>query len=429
MAKRIPIRYLPLIVVALAFLLLLANIIAFNALPVPKRMSDGLELGYGVRDAQFRRSAEALLHNPIVAGNSAELLTDGEAIYSAMLDEIARAQQSVTFETYEFFGDRAAGAMARALAEAAERGVEVRALIDFIGSSRASEETFELMKEAGVKVERYRGPAWYKLNEINYRTHRKLLVIDGHTGFIGGANIADPWLPGGEDAPYRDHHFRLRGPIVANLQGTFAENWLNASGVLIEGETFFPALQAHGELEMQVIKSAPQEGRKRVRGTLLYALAAAREEFTASTAYFYPDVAFLEALKLAVDRGVRVRILMPGGSMDKGFVRHASINRWRDILEAGVELYEYQPSMYHAKLIVVDDYWTTFGSTNLDNRSFRINDEANVAVWDQDFSVFIREVIEHDLLQAERFTLEDWENRPWNKRLIGWAASLFGAHY
>jgi cardiolipin synthase A/B len=403
--------------------------VAFNALPLPKRMSVELELDYGVRDPQFRQSLHGLLHNPIVDGNSAELLTDGEAIFGAMLDDIAQAEHSVTFETYEFFGERAAGAMAGALADAARRGVRVHALIDFIGSTRASESKFELMEEAGVRVERYRGPVWYKLNQINYRTHRKLLVVDGQTGFIGGANIADPWLPGGDDLPYRDHHFRLRGPIVANLQGTFAENWLNASGALIEGEAYFPTLHEQGDLAMQVVKSAPQEGRKRVRGTILYALAAAREEFTASTAYFYPDVEFLKALELAVQRGVRVRILMPGGSMDKGYVRHASINRWREILEAGVELYEYQPSMYHAKLITVDDYWTTFGSTNLDNRSFRINDEANVAVWDEDFARYVRGVIEHDLEQAERFTLSDWEDRPMRKRIIGHISSVFGAHY
>jgi len=429
MYKRIPARYVPWILLLCAVALIIGNIIAFNALPVPKRMSDGLELDYGVRDPQFRQTLKGLLHNPIVPGNDAEVLTDGEAIFAAMVEAIDEAEHSVTFETYEFFGERAAGALAEALSRAAGRGVEVRALVDFIGSTRASQSKFDLMEEAGVKLERYRAPKWYKLDSINYRTHRKILVVDGRVGFIGGANIADPWLADGDGPGYRDHHFRLRGPIVAGLQGTFAENWLNASGVLLEGDRFFPSLEPEGELSMQVVKSAPHEGRKRVRGTLLYALAAAQEEFTASTAYFYPDVAFLEALKLAVDRGVRVRILMPGGSMDKGFVRHASINRWRDILEAGVELYEYQPSMYHAKLISVDDYWSTFGSTNLDNRSFRINDEANVAVWGEPFAVFIRELVEQDLQQAERFTLQDWEDRPMNKRLLGWVAGLFGAHY
>ncbi|WP_304640137.1 phospholipase D-like domain-containing protein [Pseudomonas sp.] len=429
MPKRISLRYLPWLLALIAVALLVGNIIAFNALPLPKRMSDGLELEYGVRDPQFRQTLQVLLHNPIVPGNSAELLTDGEEIFSAMIEEISRAEHTVTFETYEFFGERAAGALAEALARAASRGVEVRALIDFIGSTRADQSKFELMEDAGVKVERYRAPVWYKLDRINYRTHRKILVVDGQVGFIGGANIADPWLPSEDGPGYRDHHFRLRGPIVAGLQATFAENWLNASGVLLEGARFFPVLEPHGDLQMQVLKSAPQEGRKRVRGTLLYALAAAQRDFTASTAYFYPDVAFLEALKLAVDRGVRVRILMPGGSMDKGFVRHASINRWREILEAGVELYEYQPSMYHAKLISVDDYWGSFGSANLDNRSFRINDEANVAVWDESFAIFLRELVESDLEQAERFTLDDWENRPLNKRLVGWVAGLLGAHY
>ncbi|MCC5810961.1 MAG: cardiolipin synthase B [Ectothiorhodospiraceae bacterium] len=408
--------------------LTIGNILLFNALPKPKRLVQPLAFEYGVNGPEFRLSMNLLMQQPILQGNRMELFQDGEAIYGAMLDSIRQAEHSITFEKYEFWGEDAAGVFSEALAEAAERGVAVHVLLDFIGSVQANGEKFERMQEAGADVIRWRKPSWYELARFNHRTHRKLMVVDGQRGYIGGANVGDNWLPGEDRTPYRDNHFRVEGPVVGQMQAAFMENWLDARGELLLGNAYFPVLADVGDVDAQIVNSSPREGRHRVRHLLIYALNAAEERITISTAYFYPDASFLDALTAAAKRGVDVRILVPGDSIDKGFVRHASVNRWGPMLEAGVELYEYQPSMYHSKLMSIDDQWATIGSTNLDNRSFRINDEANLNVYDAGFARDIRELIETDLADSERYDLERWEQRPVRKRLAGWITSLIGAH-
>ncbi|MFV8834909.1 phosphatidylserine/phosphatidylglycerophosphate/cardiolipin synthase family protein [Aquisalimonas sp.] len=421
-------RYIITVVAVLTVAFVIGNIILFNALPKPKRLDQPVHVDYGVSDPQFQRTMGALMQNPITGGNRIALLEDGEAIYDAMLDAINDAEHSVTFETYEFWGEEAAGAFAYALSEAAERGVAVHALLDYIGSAAANPDKLERMEDAGVELIRWRKPSWYELARFNHRTHRKLLVTDGDIGFTGGANVADNWLPDDDGEAYRDNHFRLEGPVVGGLQAAFMENWLDASGALLLAEAYFPELDDAGELPMQVVSSAPREGYHRMRKMFLYAIAAAEERITIGTAYFYPDPAFLDALADAADRGVEVRILVPGDSIDKGFVRHASVNRWEPMLEAGVALYEYQPSMYHSKLISIDDQWASIGSTNLDNRSFRINDETNVNIYDATFARDIRQLVEQDLDNAERYDLERWRERPWHKRLAGWLTMTIGGH-
>ncbi len=408
--------------------LVVGNVMLFNALPKPKRLQDPLTLEYGTGDPQFVRTLRAVLQQPIVAGNRIDLLIDGEEIYAAKLDAIAEAEYSITYETYEFWGEKSAGELADALIAAAERGVRVHALIDFVGSVLASGDKFTRMEEAGIEVIRWREPSWYHISRFNHRTHRKLLMVDGRVGFTGGANNADNWLKESDNTPYRDNHFRLQGPIVAQMQAAFYETWLDAKGEMLHGDAYFPELEEAGELHAQVINSAPREGRHRIRKLFLYALAAAEEHVTICTAYFYPDVDFLDALASAAERGVQIRILVPGDSIDQGYLRHASVNRWRPMLEAGVELYEYQPAMMHSKLMSIDDRWASLGSSNLDNRSFRFNDEANINVYDAGFARQIRELIEGDLKNAERYTLEQWQERAWHKRLIGWVSAIIGIY-
>lgn len=421
-------RYILATVAALTVAFVIGNIVLFNALPKPKRVEQPLQVDYGVGDPQFQRTMNVLMQNPVVGGNSISVLEDGEAIYDGMLDAIDEAEHSVTFETYEFWGEEAAGAFADALSEAAERGIAVHALLDYIGSAGANADKFERMEDAGVELIRWRNPSWYELARFNHRTHRKLLITDGETGFTGGANVADNWLPDEDGEAYRDNHFRLEGPVVANLQAAFMENWLDASGSLPLGDAYFPELEDTGELSMQVVNSAPREGYHRMRKMFLYAIAAAEEQITIGTAYFYPDPDFLDALADAADRDVEVRILLPGDSIDKGFVRHASVNRWEPMLEAGVEIYEYQPSMYHSKLMSIDDQWASIGSTNLDNRSFRINNETNVNIFDEASARDIRHLVEQDLDDAERYDLATWRDRPWHKRLAGWLTMTIGGH-
>ncbi|MDQ2075846.1 phosphatidylserine/phosphatidylglycerophosphate/cardiolipin synthase family protein [Marinimicrobium sp. ABcell2] len=424
LSKRSLLIYVALFLVAVVA----ANVILFNALPKPPRVEQPLSLAYTTADPPFERSLNALLMQPVVGGNQLEFLRDGEEIYPAMIDAINSAQHSITFETYEFWGENSARPLVEALARAAERGVQVHAVMDYIGSTQADQEKFERMDEAGVDWVRWREPRWYLLARFNHRTHRKLLVVDGQIGFIGGANIADAWLPVDGRTAYRDYHFRVEGPVVAQLQAAFAETWLDAVGVYLEGDAYFPELPAVGETSAQVVNSAPREGRHRIRKLFLYALAAAEEQVTASTAYFYPDADFLDAITAAAERGVKVRILVPGESIDQGYLRHASVNRWGPMLEAGVEIYEYQPSMFHAKLISIDDRWASIGSANLDNRSFRINDEANLNVYDSDFAIELRMVIEEELEQAKLYDVERWENRSWYRKVYGWVGMIIGAY-
>ncbi|WP_024325804.1 phosphatidylserine/phosphatidylglycerophosphate/cardiolipin synthase family protein [Thioalkalivibrio sp. AKL19] len=420
-------RYVLLPMVLIALIFALGNVVLFNALPKPDRLKEPLVLEYGTSSEQFRRDMGLLLQQPVVSGNRIDLLQDGEAIYAAKLEAIANAEHSVTFEVYEYGGEQAV-IFAEALAHAAERGVRVHALLDFLGSRNADPEAFERMEEAGVELVRWREPSWYQLSRFNHRTHRKLLVVDGHTGFIGGANVADPWVDRDDREGYRDNHFRIQGPVVGNLQAVFLETWLDATGRMPTGEAYFPALTERGDRDAQVVNSAPREGRHRVRLMFLHAIAAAEEHITIGTAYFYPDPRFLDALMEAADRGVHIRVLTPGDSMNFGFFRHASVNRWRPMLESGVELYEYRPRMYHSKLMAVDDRWASVGSANLHNRSFRLNDEANLSIWNEDFAREIRELIESDKADAERLTIEDWENRPLRRRLAGWITQLIGPY-
>ena len=412
----------------LLILMLIGNIVLLNALPTPVRLVEPLVFGYGIDDPRFRRTLGLIQARPVVGGNRIEVLRDGDSIFSSMLEAVQAAEHSVTFETYEFWGEASAGAMSEALAAAAERGVAVHAILDFVGSRLAASEKFERMEAAGVEVVRWRRPSWYQLPWLNHRTHRKLLITDGRVGFIGGANKADDWLATDETPAYRDNHFRLEGPVVGHLQAAFSEIWLDAEGTLLLGDAYYPELEEVGALPVQLVSSLPQAGRHRIRKQFMYAIAAAREQIWIGTAYFYPDGAFLDALVAASERGVAVNILVPGEKIDQGFVRHASANRWGPLLQAGVRIFEYQPSMYHSKLISIDDSWASVGSSNLDNRSFRINDEANINVFDADFARGIRQLIEDDLPRALEIDLESWEQRAWWKRAVGWFGSLIGAH-
>lgn len=429
MQRRKKLKWIGATALTVALLFAIGAVMMSNLTPKPKRLVEPIAIDYGLDDPRFVRSLGQILPHPLVGGNGIDHIEGGEAIYAAKLDAIAAAQHSINFEVFEFFGDEAAAAFTDALAEAAERGVAVRALLDYVGTMPAEEEHLERMEEAGVELIRWREPAWYQLPRFNHRTHRKLLIVDGEIGFTGGANVTDSWLPD-DDAPgYRDHHFRITGPVVGNMQAAFVEVWLEASGELLHGDDYFPELEPQGELLMQMVSSKPREGMHRIRMMFKYAIAAAQERITISSAYFYPDPSFLDALTEAAERGVEVRILVPGDSIDYGFVRHASVNRWRPMLEAGVEIYEYQPAMYHAKLISIDDSWASIGSTNIDNRSFRINKEGNVNVYDEDFARYVRGLVEDDLDDAILYTAERWEERPWHKRLAGWVSMIAGAHY
>ena len=393
-----------------------------------KRVDYALDRVAAVSEPEFVRSIGSLLAPPLVGGNRTVALINGDQIFPAMLGAIRGARRSITFETYIYWSGRIGQEFAEALMERARAGVAVHVLIDWWGGEDIWERYRRPMTEAGVQVELYNEPRLGTLGRLNARTHRKLLVVDGRIGFTGGVGIADPWLGNaGDPAHWRDTHFEVRGPVVAQFQAAFANNWTSASGRLLHGADYFPVLAPAGEQDAQLFTSAAGGGGESIQAMVLMSIAGARRSLRLSMSYFVPDDLAQQALAAAARRGVRVQIVLPGEHMDRKLVRRASRSRWGPLLRAGVEIYEYQPTMYHAKVLIVDDVWTSVGSTNFDNRSFVINDEANLNVHDADFARAQAAQFETDRALARRVTLAEWQARPWHDRWLDQMAGLLGS--
>jgi cardiolipin synthase len=284
------------------------------------------------------------------------------------------------------------------------------------------------MRRAGVQVHRYHKPVWWKLARLNNRTHRKLLIVDGKVGFTGGVGIADKWRGHAQDPEHwRDSHFRVEGPVVGQMQAVFNDNWTKATGAVLDGPAYFPALVAQGDMPAQMFSSSPTGGSESMHLMYLLAITAARHTIHLSNSYFVPDELAVKALVAAAKRGVDVRIITPGPIIDSDIVRAASRERWGELLEAGIKMAEYQPTMYHVKALVVDSLLVSVGSTNFDNRSFILNDEANLNVLDPDFAKQQEAVFEDDWKHARPITLQAWQNRPFMEKICGKLADLIGA--
>jgi cardiolipin synthase len=411
--------------VAVTFLL---TLLGFNlAGDSEQRIRNGIPHGYLVKDPQFVRAMGALLGPPLAEGNRAQTLLNGDEIFPAMLQAIRSARKTITFETYIYWSGQVGKRFADALAERARAGVRVHILVDWVGSQKMDDTLLKEMTEAGVEIFKYHAVHWYTLDRLNNRTHRKLLVVDGRTGFTGGVGIADEWDGHAQDVNHwRDTHFRIEGPVVAQMQAAFADNWIKVSGSVLHGEDYFPRLEPVGPHLAQVFKSSAQGGAESMHLMYLLSVASAGESIDLAMAYFVPDVLAVEALDDALKRGVRVRILMPGAQTDAGLVRRASRAGWGPMLAKGAELYEYQPTMFHCKVLVVDRLWVSVGSTNFDERSFRLNDEANLNVYDRDFAVRQTAIFEEDLKRAHRVTYDEWRDRPWAEKAWEHVAALFG---
>ncbi len=378
-----------------------------------------------VGDACFVRLVSHLLGPPLRDGHRVTTLLNGEQIFPAMLEAIRAAEQTITFETFIYWSGDIAEEFSDALAERARAGVRVHVLLDWLGSKRLDRESIDKMKRAGVQVDRYRPLRWYHLNRMNNRTHRKIMVVDGRVGFTGGVGIADQWQGQG-DSPehWRDTHYRIEGPAVAQLQAAFADNWNKTHPEIMDDDRYFPELHPAGTICAQVIKTSPREGASSARLLYLLSIASARRRILIANSYFVPDRACVKALLAAKQRGVEVAVIVPGKHIDTVVTRRASRALWGPLLEAGIEIYEFQPTMFHCKIMVVDDCWTSVGSTNFDNRSFRLNDEANLNVLDADFAAEQVRQFEADLRRSRRITFDEWKNRPLHIRCIEWCASL-----
>jgi cardiolipin synthase len=374
---------------------------------------------YNVGDAQFVRSMGNLLGPPLLAGNRVVELLNGDAIFPSMLEAIRAAKRTITFETYIYWSGKIGKEFADALCERSAAGVKVHVLLDWVGSGKMDQATLDQMEGAGVQVERYHPLHWYTLTRLNHRTHRKLLVVDGRVGFTGGVGIGDVWLGNAQDIDHwRDSHYRLEGPAVAHMQAAFLDNWLKTHAEVLDGEDYFPPLSAVGTAFAQVFRSSSREGSESVRMMYLLSIAAASRSILLSQAYFVPDDLSVEMLVEARKRGVRVEVIVPGPKIDVELTRKASKSRWGDLLEAGVEIWEYQPTMYHVKVMIVDGMWSSVGSTNFDNRSFRLNDEANLNVLDRAFAERLTKTFEEDKAKSRRITYEEWLRRPWHEKFL-----------
>jgi cardiolipin synthase len=411
-----------------ALLASFATVIALNFVGGEKRIERKLEHRHAIDDPQFRRELGTLLGPTILAGNRVANLENGAEIFPAMLDAIRQAKRTINFETYIYWSGEIGREFVEALSERARAGVEVQVLIDWAGSQRMDQAMLAQMKAAGVAVERYHPLKWYHLARMNNRTHRKLLIVDGRIGFTGGVGIADNWA-GNADSPnhWRDSHYRIEGPAVAQMQAAFLDNWIKTTGAVLQGAGYFPALEAAGNADAQVFIASPSGGGDSMLLMYLLAITAAESSIDLSAAYFVPDELTRAALVAALRRGVRLRIIVPGTKIDTEVVRKASRAGWGELLEAGAEIHEYQPTMFHCKTLIVDRQLVSVGSTNFDNRSFRLNDEANLNIYDPEFAGRTTAVFEQDLGRSRRITLEAWKNRPWHEKLLEKASTLLSS--
>jgi len=405
-----------------------ATVIALNLVSPEAQIERRLEHRYGIDDPQFRRELGVLLGPPIIDGNSVVNLENGDEIFPSMLAAVKAARHNVNFETYIYWSGAIGREFAAALSERSLAGVQVHVLIDWVGSQKMDQAMLDSMQAAGVKVERYHPLRWYNLARMNNRTHRKLLIIDGEVGFTGGVGIADLWQGNATTpAQWRDSHYRLQGPAVGQMQAAFMDNWVKATGTLLQGEKYFPALPSQGAARAQVFTSSPTGGSDSMLLMYLLSITAAEHSIDLSAAYFLPDDLTRGALLAALKRGVRVRIIVPGEHIDTAVVRKASRAQWGELLAAGAEIYEFQPTMFHCKMLVVDRLMVSVGSTNFDNRSFRLNDEANLNVYDVEFARRASAVFEDDLRRARRVTLAAWQQRPWHEKMLERASALLSS--
>ena len=393
-------------------------LLALNFTAGEKKVQQQLPRLYSTAHPQFERALGSLLGPAIVGGNSVTELLNGDQIFPPMLAAIMAAQKSVTFETYIYWSGDIGKQFADALSERARAGVPVHVLLDWVGSAKMEESYLAEMKEAGVQIEKFHKPHWYNLARLNNRTHRKLLVVDGQVGFTGGVGIAPAWTGNAQDPDHwRDSHYLVRGPAVAQMQATFLDNWLKVTGKVLHGEAYFPAIAPAGGQKAQMFSSSPSSGSESMQLMYHLAITAAERSIDLSVAYFVPDDLTRKLLMDALARGVRVRLVTPGEHTDTETVKAASRATWGELLQAGAEIYEYGPTMYHCKVMIVDQLLVSVGSTNFDNRSFRLNDEANLNVYDAAFAQRQTQVFEDDIKRSRRVTYEAWLERPWSEKL------------
>jgi cardiolipin synthase A/B len=408
-----------LIALGVAFALAVA-ISLFNR---PTKVRYVLPHSFGVRDPTFLPSLHAIGGPRMVDGNTVSILENGIEILPAMLASIRAAEKSVHMEAYIFWSDSVGRQFRDALAETARRGVEVRVLLDGVGSPKHLDNAdLQAMRAAGCEVEFFRPVRPWMLDVINRRTHRRILVVDGKVGFTGGVGFADMWA-GDADSPehWRDTQVQVEGPVIAQMQSAFQENWSEVTGELLVGERYFPALGVRGSVRAAVVASSPGVSSSPVQTLYSVAISAGERTISIANSYFVPNDASVDLLVAAARRRVNVRILVPGEINDLPVTKASGRSKFGDLLRAGVKIYEYEPTMMHAKTMIVDGLFATVGSTNFDNRSFRYNDELDLAVYDEGIAGRLERSFDEDLRHSRPYSFEQWANRSLFQRLTEWA--------
>jgi cardiolipin synthase A/B len=370
-------------------------------------------------EPSFFPTLEAYAGAPIVGGNTVEILLNGEHIFPAVLAGIRAAQRTITYAQYYYEDGPVARDIAEALAERCRAGVGVNVLLDAFGSLSIPGEYLAIMRASGCHVVWFRPLSQYVFRRSYQRNHRRILVVDGRVGFTGGAGVSRKWMGNGRtEDHWRDTDVRVEGPVVEYMQAAFVEHWLEATGMVLGGEAYFPRpIEPRGQVHAQVARSSPAGGSAAMYTTLLLALSSARTSVLVTNPYFVLDHRMRDAVLRTVRRGVRVAVLVPA-VIDHNIVRQASRAQFGKLLRAGVEIYEYVPALLHAKTMVIDGVWASIGSTNLDNLSFAVNDELNLFFYDRDVAQQLERIFMDDVQVSRRISYEAWKKRGVGARLL-----------
>jgi cardiolipin synthase len=367
-----------------------------------------------------------LTHSSLDAGNRIEVLQNGDGLFPPMRRDLAAAKHSIHVELFIWYDGRLATEMAKLLASRAREGVQVRILVDASGGRQLDDEELKMLTDAGAQVAHFHPLRISNLGRLNNRDHRKLVILDGRIAYTGGFGFADEWLGDAEDKKhYRDTSLRIEGPAVNRLQGAFTENWIEETGEIPADDEIFPRLPAVGPTSAHVAYSSPTGSVSSVQILYYLAIKAARREIIIQNPYLLPDRQAIEALEEAVARGVDVRVMVPSDTAtDSPVVQHASHHHFGTLIERGVKIWEYDRTLLHQKVLVVDGLWSSVGSTNFDDRSFQLNDEVNIGMLDAAIAAQLRQAFVSDLRYARRVTLEEWKQRPLRHKLLDGVAYL-----
>jgi cardiolipin synthase len=368
---------------------------------------------------RLRRGLESLIGIPATEGNQVDVLRNGDQVFPAMLEAIAGAERSIDLSTFQFATGEIVEEMAAALIERAQAGVRVRMLVDAIGSRWLARALVAELRDGGVDFEYFRPPSNLRFWEQENRTHRKVLVIDNRVGFAGGVNTSEEWMGDARNPDeWRDTHLRLRGPAVDGLIAAFATDWVDAGRAACELDSEFPDQQGDGDHVVQVVRGSAEKGWSDIANVFATLLTLAKHRVRITSAYFAPDEHFLQLLCDAGGRGVDVEVLLPGKNADQRFVQLAAEAQFERLLDAGVRVWSYQPTMVHAKIMLVDDMVACVGSANFDRRSMKLNHEIEVMVLDRGFVAELDRHFDEDVADSERILESRWAHRSTPQKLL-----------